>query len=177
MEVNLNKLPAIVIGGAILLSASGVITSYAQPVDGFNCGVYGQDNPTWNGSCTQPLSFDPLADADGDGIPNGIECGNDAGTNCADTDGDGLLDYLDLDSDADGVSDADERGDSCSDVANCVPADLNNNSIPDFQESGAGPDLLLRTGGQNYTSYIIGSAAVLLGTIAGIFVINKKKSK
>ena len=45
-------------------------------------------------------------DSDGDGISDKVEC--PAGTQCADTDGDGKPDYLDTDSDGDGTSDATE---------------------------------------------------------------------
>jgi hypothetical protein len=48
--------------------------------------------------------IDPLGDADGDGINNGAE-----GLGAVDTDGDGVPDYRDADTDNDGISDLDER--------------------------------------------------------------------
>jgi len=48
-----------------------------------------------------------LQDADGDGIPDDAE-GKDAPGGPIDTDGDGIPDYLDTDSDNDGISDGDE---------------------------------------------------------------------
>jgi len=56
-------------------------------------------------------------DSDGDGILDSVEIGDIA--NPTDTDNDGIIDALDLDSDDDGVSDADER------VAGTNPLDAN----------------------------------------------------
>jgi len=69
----------------------------------------------------------PYPDADGDGIPDSVEC--PGGTNCADSDSDGDPDYMDPDSDGDGVSDDQEWG---SDVC---PVDFN---APDCDTDGDG---------------------------------------
>ena len=88
----------------------------------------GDGNPDW---------FD--ADADGDGIRDSIEVGD----NCdmpADTDGDGIPDYLDLDSDNDGLrdeyEDRDGNGvigdctDTCSSTGDCTGGESYTCSIP-----------------------------------------------
>ena len=70
------------------------------------------------------------ADSDGDGIPDYVE------TTSADTDGDGELDYLSLDSDGDGISDSQEAGmfigDPC--IFDPIP-DCNADGIPDYQDA------------------------------------------
>ncbi len=70
------------------------------------------------------------ADADGDGISDGDE-GRLAST---DTDADGTPDYLDDDSDADGIGDAVEAGDAMSATP---PADSDMDGQPDFQDIDA----------------------------------------
>jgi hypothetical protein len=80
----------------------------------------------------------PNDDADGDSITNAQE-GMDAKVN---TDGDGYLDFLDLDSDADGIFDADEAGDA--DLAT-APADTDGNGVPDFQDTDSDGDEITDT--------------------------------
>ena len=63
------------------------------------------------------------ADFDGDGIANSVE------TTTADSDLDGTPDYLELDSDDNGIPDADEVGDPTS------PSDGDGNGVPNFQDS------------------------------------------
>ena len=64
-----------------------------------------------------------------------------AGVTCdpADTDNDGTPDYLDLDSDGDGISDNDEA--ACSTPFNslvtCTPTDTDGDGTPDFLELDA----------------------------------------
>ncbi len=70
-------------------------------------------------------------DADGDGIPNGIE-------GKGDLDGDSLPDYLDTDCDNDGISDAEEAG---ADPQN--PVDTDKDTIPDFIDKDSDNDGLL----------------------------------
>ena len=65
-------------------------------------------------------------DADGDGIPDSVEC--PVGATCPDTDGDGTPDYADLDSDNDGLSDKSE----CPVATACT--DTDNDGLPDYRE-------------------------------------------
>ncbi len=76
----------------------------------------------------------PYADADGDGIPDAIEC--PGGTNCPDSDGDGTPDYLDEDSDNDGIPDSGEWGNNvCPADPNAPTCDTDGDGIPDYVES------------------------------------------
>jgi large repetitive protein len=68
-------------------------------------------------------------DTDGDGIPDFIE------TLTADTDNDGVFNYLSLDSDGDGISDAEEASDFVIDPCNVVLSDCDNDGIPDYIDS------------------------------------------
>jgi len=83
-------------------------------------------------------------DADGDGIPDGIEAGDqDRCTPPIDTDGDGAPDYLDFDADGDGVLDKDEgQGDLDGDgVPNWVdPDDGGQTTSAQTPDTGAGAD-------------------------------------
>jgi hypothetical protein len=68
---------------------------------------------------------DVAADQDGDCIPNGVEgC---AQTPPLDRDADLTADYLDIDSDGDGILDSIEAGDSCAD-----PRDADGDGTPDY---------------------------------------------
>ncbi len=90
----------------------------------------------------EPEVFDPNADTDGDGIPNGVE------GETVDTDGDGKPDYLDLDSDNDGISDKLEAGNNSSSPvdsdndgkADYVDNDSDGDGIPDKVEGNGDPD-------------------------------------
>jgi len=75
------------------------------------------------------------SDADGDTISNGDE-GNDTSVN---TDGDEYPDWLDYDSDGDGISDALEAGDA--DPAT-PPIDTDGDGTPDFRDTDADGDLI-----------------------------------
>ena len=66
-------------------------------------------------------------DADSDGILDSIEC---ASLPCRDTDGDGVPDYTDTDSDNDNISDADELGSDPS-----TPLDSDNDGVFDYLDS------------------------------------------
>jgi gliding motility-associated-like protein len=81
------------------------------------------------------------ADCDGDGISNGLECHN-GGTNCEDFDQDGTPDYLDHDSDNDGVIDYSEKYiDSDQDGRkDYVDIDSDNDGIPDGKETARDSD-------------------------------------
>lgn len=80
-------------------------------------------------------NFFALADNDNDGIPNSMECfGTSA--KCADFDGDGLANYVDTDSDGDGLLDSTERNvDTDGDGdANYLDLDTDNDGILDRTE-------------------------------------------
>jgi hypothetical protein len=98
-------------------------------------------------------------DLDNDGIPNTVEVGDDP-AHPADTDGDGTPDYLDLDSDGDGVSDRDEvrngtdptdadsdddgldDGDEVLGSTDPLDPDTDNDGLNDGDEISAGTDPL-----------------------------------
>jgi hypothetical protein len=91
------------------------------------------------------LGTDPNnPDTDGDGIQDGVETN---GGDPVDTDGDGVIDALDLDSDDDGLSDADEgTGDSDGDgIPNyrdpdSEPSDQDGDGLTDAEEIALGTD-------------------------------------
>ncbi len=116
----------------------------------------GDGNP--NGSDSAPLTFcvdgsgsvpangTPaydifrMQDCDGDGILNGVEC--TTGVNCPDFDGDGIPNYLDADSDNDGILDLTEKdfdfdGDG---RGNYLDLDSDNDGILDIRETAADLD-------------------------------------
>ena len=82
---------------------------------------------------------DASGDADGDGIPNGVE-------GCEDADGDGLPNCLDLDSDGDGITDAEEcpeqpcKNSDMDDVPDYLDRDSDNDGLSDKKEKELGTD-------------------------------------
>ena len=87
---------------------------------------------------TPAYDFFRDADCDGDGISNGLECHN-GGSNCEDFDRDGTPDYLDQDSDNDGILDISEKrvdsdGDGHFDY---IDIDSDNDGILDSRETAA----------------------------------------
>ena len=101
-------------------------------------------------SSVSDSATDEIADADGDGIPDAIEDTNgDNDPSNDDADGDGIANYLDLDSDNDGVTDEVEAGASGFDPVNT--------------DSGTGdttPDYLdLDSDGDTVQDYIDGNDA------------------
>jgi hypothetical protein len=105
--------------------------------DSGNSGESGNTGDTGNSgnSSDDPNKDDPCynrnADADGDGYPNSFEC---PFFPCSDTDGDGKANCLDLDSDDDGVSDADEKTNG----TNPYNSDTDSDGLTDYQESQYG---------------------------------------
>ncbi len=92
-----------------------------------NCGACGNTcasgEACFDGSC----GMRPTVDDDGDSISNFDEQKSVP----RDTDGDGTPDYLDDDSDGDGISDADEAGDT---NVSTPPVDSDGDGTPDFQD-------------------------------------------
>ena len=81
--------------------------------------------------------YDTAIDSDHDGIPDGVEKGEDP-AHPVDTDADGTPDYLDADSDADGTPDSVEAG-----VDPLTPVDTDDDGAPDFQDTDSDDDGLL----------------------------------
>jgi hypothetical protein len=79
------------------------------------------------------VECDPYGDNDSDGILNHHE-GCMYGT---DTDGDGVMDYEDYDSDNDGLPDEMEAGDS---AINTPPTDFDGDGIPDYRDQDSDND-------------------------------------
>ena len=100
-----------------LANSADVLAYY--PLDGSAGGLINDVAPD---SVTRTL------DSDNDGIPNSVEIGN------GDSDGDGVNDYLDTDSDDNAITDASEYGGG---------ADLNGDGTPDYidlDDEGDGSD-------------------------------------
>lgn len=76
------------------------------------------------------------ADSDGDNISDGDEFGDDL-ENPIDTDGDGIIDALDEDSDDDGLEDKREAGDT---DLNTPPRDTDEDGVPDFRQKDSDGD-------------------------------------
>jgi hypothetical protein len=86
-------------------------------------------------------------DADGDGLPNGLECDGcemvcrlSEGACSRDSDGDGTPDYLDGDSDGDGLSDAMECASFGMSPEECAASDLDGDGFPPFLDVDADGD-------------------------------------
>ncbi len=77
-------------------------------------------------------------DSDGDGLDDAYEPG---GLTPVDTDGDGTADYLDTDSDNDGVSDTDEAGHGVSQAVIDASADSDGDGIKDVVDDVVGHDV------------------------------------
>ena len=88
------------------------------------------------GDTTNPPASSVIVmnDVDGDGIPDGVEWGNDPDVP-RDTDGDGIPDYLDTDSDNDGIPDSVERG-----ADGLHPKDTDGDGIPDYIDTDSDND-------------------------------------
>lgn len=100
------------------------------------------------------LGTDPdSADSDGDGIGDFVE--TDGGSP-VDTDGDGVIDALDLDSDGDGIPDAVEgTGDPDGDgIGNWRDLDSDGDTLPDELEAGPDPTNPIDTDGDGTPDYL-----------------------
>ena len=96
-----------------------------------NCGGCG--SPCATGSVCRRSSCIPvrdLTDSDSDGIAD-IDEGRDAPGGAPDTDGDGRPDYMDDDSDGDGVLDRSEAGDT---DPGTTPVDSDRDGRPDYRD-------------------------------------------
>jgi hypothetical protein len=81
-------------------------------------------------------------DDDQDGLFNGLECGNNTGQECLDTDLDGIQDYRDTDSDDDGIPDLFEK--NCNEgVGEGNPCDTDGDGIPDYIDIDSDQDGVL----------------------------------
>ncbi len=76
-------------------------------------------------------------DSDGDGIPDYVESLD------ADTDQDGIFDYLSTDSDGDGIPDSVEAMGDLSDPCNIILADTDGDSLPDYVDLDSDDDGVL----------------------------------
>ena len=93
-------------------------------LDSDNDGIYDNIEAQATASYTPPSGVD----SDGDGLDDAYETG---GLTPVDTDGDGTADYLDTDSDNDGISDTDEAGHGVSQAAIDASADSDGDGIKD----------------------------------------------
>ena len=170
-------------GATALDNTDGDITVNIVTVNPVNTAIVGSYSVTYNVSdsggnnATQVtrvvnVTLNPLGDDDGDGIPNG-----DEGT--GDKDGDGVLDYIDLDSDNDGIPDSfegnvDTDGDG---VPDYLDLDADNDGLFDLTESGADATPLdVNNDGQIDLTNVFGSNgladAVETGADTGVIVYN-----
>lgn len=80
-------------------------------------------------------------DSDGDGLDDAYEGTGNEGLTPVNTDGTGLADYLDTDSDDDGISDADEAGHGISQAAIDASGDADGDGIADVVDDVVGWDV------------------------------------
>lgn len=101
--------------------------------DSGNTGNSGNSGNTGVDPNKDDPCFDRNSDNDKDGYLNSFEC---PVFPCADSDGDGIANCLDLDSDDDGMSDSDENKNQ----TNPYNPDTDGDGLTDFQESEYGTD-------------------------------------
>lgn len=103
-------------------------------LDSDNDGITDNVEAQATGSYTEPTGID----SDGDGLDDAYETG---GLSPVDTDGDGTEDYLDTDSDNDGISDAEEAGHGVSQAAIDASGDTDGDGIKDVVDDVVGWDV------------------------------------
>ncbi|MCB9596354.1 MAG: hypothetical protein H6719_26765 [Sandaracinaceae bacterium] len=115
-------------GGGTGVDAGDVTMMDGGGMGGDDAGsMMGMDAGTGSGF---DAGFDVFGDSDGDTISDVHEGRMASGG--VDTDGDGAPDYLDPDSDGDGILDVDEAGDSS---VSTSPIDTDFDGIPDFRDT------------------------------------------
>lgn len=117
--------------GEILDDGSDTGNSGNSGNSGDSADTGGDTGDTSNDPNKDDPCFDRNGDADGDGILNSVECPYFP---CADSDGDGKANCLDLDSDDDGISDENEKKNS----TNPYNSDTDGDGLTDYQESQYG---------------------------------------
>ena len=127
-------LPILAAGSTRTLSVSYDVPLATAPQTMTNTASVSSDEQAATDTNTAGVVINsaPVADTDGDGIPDSVE------TTTTDTDGDGTPDYQDLDSDNDGIPDSvetavDTDGDGTPDHRDL---DSDNDGIPDVVEAG-----------------------------------------
>ena len=103
-------------------------------LDSDNDGIYDNIEAQPTATYVPPSGVD----TDGDGLDDAYEGTGNVGLSPVDTDGDGTPDYLDLDSDNDGINDVDEAGHGVSQAAIDASADTDGDGIPDVIDEISG---------------------------------------
>ncbi|MEM7752684.1 MAG: Hint domain-containing protein [Pseudomonadota bacterium] len=103
-------------------------------LDSDNDGIYDNIEAQQTASYVPPSGVD----TDGDGLDDAYEGSGNVGLTPVDTDSDGTLDVLDLDSDNDGINDVDEAGHGVSQAAIDASPDTDGDGIPDVIDETSG---------------------------------------
>jgi hypothetical protein len=117
-----------------VLAPLALVASACGPVEGEGDNHNDNGNAYSNPACTEVTQeCDVQGDDDNDGISNGAE-----GCECGlDSDGDSLPDYMDRDSDGDGLNDEHEAGDARLDTP---PVDTDGDGTPDYLDRDSDDD-------------------------------------
>lgn len=102
--------------------------------DSDNDGIPDNIEAQLTSSYTPPTGVD----SDGDGLDDAYEGTSDQGLTPVDTDGDGTPDYLDTDSDNDGINDVDEAGHGVDQATIDASPDTDSDGIPDVIDTPSG---------------------------------------